>query len=245
MITLLLRLAGPLQSWGVQSRFTERDTGLEPSKSGIIGLLCTALGRPRHEDLAYLTALKMGVRVDREGILKMDFHTAGGAHRRGDKYGVAKADGSKPDTVISRRYYLADADFLVGLEGKEELLKGLDAALSRPVWPPYLGRKAFVPGGPLGLGLVDLPMEQALRSYPWLARTNREKARMLRQLDEGNCKLRLLLDAPFGSTAEVRPDVPLSFAERRFSLRYVKTDFMDLTPEMIQEATHVSLPSAS
>ncbi len=47
MSVLLLRLAGPLQSWGTQSRFRVRDTGREPSKSGVIGLLCTALGRPR------------------------------------------------------------------------------------------------------------------------------------------------------------------------------------------------------
>ena len=236
--TLLLRLAGPMQSWGVQSRFTERDTGVEPSKSGVIGLLCAALGRPRHAELKDLIDLRMGVRVDREGILKMDFHTAGGAHRRGDKYGVARADGSGPskDPVVSRRYYLADADFLVGLEEDATLLRRLDAALSRPVWSLYLGRKAFVPGGPLGLGLVDLPLGQALRSYPWIARTKRERPPL---------SLRLVLDAPFGSTAEVRPDVPLSFAERRFILRYVKTDFMNLTPEMIQEAPHVSLPLAS
>jgi len=182
--------------------------------------------------------------------LKMDFHTAGGAHRRGDKYGVAKADGGKPDTVVSRRYYLSDADFLVGLEGDEALLRRLDTALACPVWPLCLGRKAFVPGSPVRLahrppelpgppevpGLVHLPLEQALRSYPWLARTRREKPPV---------SLRLVLDAPFGSTAEVRPDVPLSFAERRFTLRYVKTDFMPLIPEMIQEAPHVSLPTAA
>ena len=34
MSTLLMRLAGPMQSWGTQSRFTVRDTGREPSKSG-------------------------------------------------------------------------------------------------------------------------------------------------------------------------------------------------------------------
>ena len=47
MHTLLLRLEGPLQSWGTSSRFPQRDTGFEPSKSGVIGLLCAALGKPR------------------------------------------------------------------------------------------------------------------------------------------------------------------------------------------------------
>ena len=52
MSVLLLRLAGPMQSWGVESRFTVRDTGLEPSKSGVVGLLCAALGRRRDADIA-------------------------------------------------------------------------------------------------------------------------------------------------------------------------------------------------
>jgi len=83
MTTLLLRLAGPMQSWGTQSRFDHRDTGLEPSKSGVVGLLCAALGRPRAADGSDLAALRMGVRVDREGVLKVDYQTAGSYHRSG------------------------------------------------------------------------------------------------------------------------------------------------------------------
>ena len=44
MSILLLRLAGPMQSWGTQSRFLVRDTGMEPSKSGVIGLLSPLWG---------------------------------------------------------------------------------------------------------------------------------------------------------------------------------------------------------
>src|SRR3990172_4719032 len=47
MPTLLLRLVGPMQSWGTTSRFDQRDTGKEPSKSGVIGLLAAALGIDR------------------------------------------------------------------------------------------------------------------------------------------------------------------------------------------------------
>jgi CRISPR system Cascade subunit CasD len=153
MPTLLLRLAGPFQSWGVQSRFTVRDTLLEPSKSGVIGLLCAALGRPRPHPLEDLTQLRLGVRVDREGVLKMDYHTAGGSHRQDEKYGVALADGSGIRAVTSQRFYLADADFLIGIEGDEaDFLRKLDKALARPRWPLYLGRKAFVPGAPVRVG---------------------------------------------------------------------------------------------
>ena len=63
MNTLLLRLSGPMQSWGVQSRFGVRDTGLEPSKSGVIGLVCAAMGIPRSDDssLAEVSRLRFGV----------------------------------------------------------------------------------------------------------------------------------------------------------------------------------------
>ncbi|MBI4657798.1 MAG: type I-E CRISPR-associated protein Cas5/CasD [Verrucomicrobia bacterium] len=42
--TLALYLDGPLQSWGFESRFQRRGTGLFPTKSGIIGLLAAAMG---------------------------------------------------------------------------------------------------------------------------------------------------------------------------------------------------------
>ena len=68
-----------MQSWGIQSRYTRRDTGLEPSKSGVIGLLSAALGRPRNSDLSDLASLRMGVRVDRPGTVQSDYHTVGGS----------------------------------------------------------------------------------------------------------------------------------------------------------------------
>jgi CRISPR system Cascade subunit CasD len=137
-----------MQSWGLSSRFTERDTAREPTKSGVIGLLCAALGRPRTAPLDDLAALRLGVRVDKEGTVRRDFHTAGGGTWLNGDYGVAKASGAKGETVISNRYYLADAIFLTGLEGDGVLLASLDDALTHPVWPLFLGRKAFAPGEP-------------------------------------------------------------------------------------------------
>ncbi len=209
MNTLLLRLSGPMQSWGTQSDFDVRDTGYEPSKSGVIGLLCAALGRPRHDPLDDLTGLRMGVRVDREGRIAYDYHTAG-------KGGYLKEDGKlESKTLIqSRRYYLADAIFLIGLAGDDlGLLKHLHAALRDPVWPLYLGRKAFVPGDPVwledGLREGDV-LESALESYPWLGHRGEPPQRV-----------RLVLDDPNGEA--VRQDLPVSFADRRFQLRRVRT----------------------
>ena len=232
MSTLLLRLAGPLQSWGTQSRFSERDTGYEPSKSGVIGLLCAALGLERHKPVdRRLVALSMGVRVDREGALLKDFHTAGGTHRRGDAYNVVRADGKPGGTVPSNRYYLADASFLVGLESDDEaLLRCLEEALLRPHWQLFLGRKSCVPGEPVTLsylpnrprGLQDTPLEEALRRYPWFRGAYAPWANHPSQL-------RLVLDTDSSDprASDIRRDVPISFAERTFANRHVRTDWVD------------------
>lgn len=215
MSTLMLRLAGPAQSWGVQSRFAVRDTGLEPSKSGVAGLLCAALGRPREEPLHDLAGLRMGVRVDREGQLLSDYHTA---------QNVLKAGGGLKQTEVSRRYYLADARFLVGLEGADvSLLAQIQAALRDPHWPLYLGRKAFVPGEPVWLadGLhPEVRLQAALGSYPWHGQAS----------DQRPPRLRLVLEDLVGP--EVRPDQPISFAPRRFAPRRVTTTWLTMEDEL-------------
>ena len=209
MNVLLLRLCGPMQSWGVQSRFSVRDTGLEPSKSGVVGLLAAALGRPRDADISDLAGLGMAVRVDAEGLLRYDYHTA---------QNVLKAGGGIKGTEPSRRYYLADARFLVGLAGDDlALLHQLQAALHDPIWPLFLGRKAFVPGEPVWLddGLrPDAALQPVLEAYPWLGR------------DPKQCPdhVRLVEEDPDGP--EVRPDQPLLFSERRFAPRRVTTTFI-------------------
>ena len=183
MTTLLLRLAGPWQSWGTRSRFDVRDTEREPSKSGVIGLLCAAMGKPQVEQegdgfprLTELADLRMGVRVDAEGIVSLDYQTAGGSARADEPYRIMRASGKlSANPVQSNRYYLADASFLVGLEGSRPLVERLDQALQMPVWVLYLGRKGFVPGSPVrlagvesvGPGLRDDPLEEVLTSYPW------------------------------------------------------------------------------
>ena len=78
MATLLLRLAAPLQSWGVSSKFEIRETTKEPTKSGVIGLVAAALGRSRDESVEDLSCLKFGVRIDQEGELLRDFQMVHG-----------------------------------------------------------------------------------------------------------------------------------------------------------------------
>lgn len=256
--TLLFRLDAPMQSWGYQSRFNHRDSGSEPSKSGVIGLLCAALGKRRDEShpdnrglpsLSTLTRLRMGVRVDRPGVLKRDFQTAGGGDwRRPDgtrePYGVARAGNPGLPTATTERFYLSDACFLIGLESADrELLEQLQEALRLPRFPLYLGRKAFAPAGAIVLpngGIVNLGIEEALSTAPWYARSAEEAERKRKEIEAAATTgvvtmLRTVLDAPFRSTSYVRCDVPLDFAERRFTIRNVQYGEVELTADMVKE----------
>ncbi|WP_433916954.1 type I-E CRISPR-associated protein Cas5/CasD [Streptomyces sp. NBC_01744] len=74
---LLVRLAAPLQSWGLVSRFSRRDTHNRPTKSGVIGLCAAALGYDRAEELGELAAVRFGVRADHPGTPVRDYHVVG------------------------------------------------------------------------------------------------------------------------------------------------------------------------
>lgn len=210
MPTLLLRLAGPMQSWGTTSRFDERDSQLEPSKSGVLGLICAALGRDRTEPVDDLARLKMGVRVDREGLLMRDYQTATGIVSAAGKVDAGR-------TVISPRYYLADAAFLVGLEGDDRsLLERIHGALRTPIWPLALGRKSFPPGEPVWLdGAIRAEgLRDALLAWPRIVTARYEHK------DE---PLRLILE--HASAGAVRLDQPVApFSERRFGPRYIVSE---------------------
>lgn len=153
MATLLLRFAAPLQSWGSNSKFDIRTTEREPTKSGVIGMIAAALGIRREdspEKLKELSELRFGVRVEKEGKLLKDFHTA-------------RPPKSK-NANITYRYYLADAVFLVALCSDDtELLNKIKNALEKPVFPLFLGRRSCPPTLPLVLGIRDKELVEVLK----------------------------------------------------------------------------------
>ncbi|MCY2952892.1 MAG: type I-E CRISPR-associated protein Cas5/CasD [Planctomycetota bacterium] len=224
--TLLLRLEGPLQSWGDQeSKFVVRRTGQAPTKSGIMGLFCAAMGVSRadaRKRLAQLNDLRMGVRVDRSGVRWWDYHTVGA----GMQMRIAEREGkTKPGAMLTRREYLCDASFLVAMQGDCDLIGQLRVALLHPVWPVYLGRKSCPASLPL-LGRKDEPdvgefsdLELALRSVPWRRRTGDELAP-----DGVDC----LLEWPAAQLGDVTPgdaevwyDVARSFDVPGHEARFV------------------------
>lgn len=170
--TLFLRLEGPLQAWGDhESKFVVRRTAEAPTKSGVIGLLCAALGVSRAgaaaEWLPKLSALRMGVRVDASGVRWWDYHTVGA------RLEMRTAEGkTKPGAMLTRREYLCDASFLVALQGEPGLIAELVSAVRNPRWTLYLGRKCCPPSRPLlEHPAGDFPnLLSALQSVPWRRR---------------------------------------------------------------------------
>jgi CRISPR system Cascade subunit CasD len=164
-----------------------------------------------------LARLRFGVRVDKEGHFESDFHTVLDAAR------VPEKQSDSRNAVMTNRRYLADADFLVGLEGDPEMLQEIDDALRHPHWPLFLGRRAFAPSipiafplrGPLAPPIRTGSLEEVLPSVPRLAHYS----------DEPELKdLRLILEVPVDQAYAVRLDQPIgsAFATREFATRGVR-----------------------
>lgn len=161
---LLLWLEGPLQAWGHDSRFGRRDSLDFPTKSGVLGLLCCALGAggEQRKLLAELADLDMQleahVPTGRDGNpqprqpLLRDFHMVGSGYDDQDPWQsllIPKtSEGKKAvggGTKMTYRYYLQDMAFAVALQVPAARLEMFVAALREPVWDLYLGRKSCVP----------------------------------------------------------------------------------------------------
>lgn len=231
--TLFLRLEGPLQAWGdQQSKFVIRRTADAPTKSGVIGMLCAALGVSRPEAakgcLTRLVALRMGVRIDVPGVRWWDYHTVGAGMPMRTAEG-----GTKPGAMLTRREYLCDASFLVALQGEPGLIAELEGAIKAPRWTLYLGRKSCPPSRPL-LDPKHPPREfddllSALKSVPWRKRV---------EGDELSHTLDCLLDwqpteeqpeAP--DDALVWYDVPVTFDPPSHQPRFVIRKQLRVWPE--------------
>lgn len=203
MSTLLLRFAAPLQSWGVESKFEQRSTELLPTKSGVIGLVAAALGRKRYEDLNDLVQLNFGVRVDQEGILLRDYHTAK----------------SEQSSYVTNRYYLSDAIFLVGLEGDESLLDEVKQGICMPAFPLFLGRRSCPPTGKLLVGIRrDKKLLDALIEEPW------QISEWKTMNEKNDIFLRIVVDEDKDGGSYYQRDIPISFSQlhRKFGFRNVR-----------------------
>lgn len=154
---ILLWFEGPLQAWGADSKFGRRDTLKFPTKSGVLGLVCCALGArgEQKELLLEFSSLSQTVvsytTSPREPLLR-DFHMVGSGYDDADPWTTLlipkKNDGGKAvggGTKMTYRYYLQDARFAVAIEIPPTRAESIMAALQNPAYDLYLGRKTCVP----------------------------------------------------------------------------------------------------
>lgn len=218
---LLLWLEAPLQSWGHDSKFGRRDSLDFPTKSGVLGLLCCALGAggKQTEWLAYWADCDMQVQAyvptDRKGEplprqpLMRDFHMVGSGYDDKDPWQTLlipkTSEGKKAvggGTKMTYRYYLQDMAFAVALQGPQEELATLEQALQAPIWDLYLGRKNCVPTEFIAQGIYE-SSEQVISQADQLAESKKR-----------SLAFKVLQGEQDGEVLTLN-DVPLQFGEHK------------------------------
>lgn len=150
MSTLLLKMNAPLQAWGTGLKLKNHNTDLYPSKSGVVGMIASALGRSRNEDISDLVALKFGVRIDNQGTVIDDFQVS---------------EVPSKEKKIGHRTYLSDASFMCGIEGSDDMISTIAEALRHPANALFLGRRGCPVTADLVHKITDLSLEEALEEY--------------------------------------------------------------------------------
>lgn len=213
---LALRLEGPLQSWGFDSQYNRRNTGLMPTKSAIAGMCCAALGFERGDtkEAAFLAEFQnvrmIVIAIPRNSLKKalvvnrlQDYHTV---------QNTRKADGKLKDCHITHRQYLTDAAFGILLEGNGDLMKKIASGLENPIWGLWLGRKSCIPSAQVLVGLRYM-REEALKLL-----IGEEQLESFTRQEEVET---------FAEGRDSLPDQPVSFASDRrlFAPRRVQTHY--------------------
>ncbi|TPR19560.1 type I-E CRISPR-associated protein Cas5/CasD [Apilactobacillus timberlakei] len=218
MKTILMKLAGPLQSWGTNSHYENRQTNRFPSKSAIIGMIAAAMGYRRDENkkLDELRKLSFAVRVDQQGDILRDFQIAI-SH---------KPNGERLRSYVTNRYYLQDAVFVVAIGSEDEaLIDKINDSLKRPYFQLYLGRKSC----PINTDYLskdynpsDQGVIESLTSLQWKAANWYQR----RCINQGLkpvyiCADSNLLDDEY---YQMIRDIPYSFAQGETSSPYNTSD---------------------
>jgi CRISPR system Cascade subunit CasD len=164
---LTFALVAPLASFG-DIAVGERRSGWDrPGRSAVFGLLGACLGVEREDDdaqAALADQYGLALLCHAPGRLLADYHTAQVPSAKGKRRFATRAQElAAPDlnTILSRRDYRSGAWHLAAIWARTTLprwsLEELAAAMRRPVFVPYLGRKSC----PLGLPLAPAFDDQA------------------------------------------------------------------------------------
>ena len=163
---ILMWLEGPLQSWGFDSRYNRRDTLNFPTKSGVLGMVCAALGAGGKQKTLLATFASLDMQVfafphqnhgrkisfSMDPPILEDFQMVGSGYHEDDPWQCLlipkTSEGKKAvggGTKLTYRYYLQDMAFAVLLELPQERAQQVAQAMVAPVWDLSLGRKCCTP----------------------------------------------------------------------------------------------------
>jgi CRISPR system Cascade subunit CasD len=157
---LTFALVAPLASFGAIA-VGERRTGWDrPARSAVLGLVGACLGLLREDEdsqAALTDGYGLALFCHAPGRLLADYHTTQvPSAQRGRRFATRAQELAAPElnTILSRRDYRSGAWHLGALWLRQESptwsLEALAAAMTQPVFTPYLGRKSC----PLGLPLA-------------------------------------------------------------------------------------------
>lgn len=212
MKSLLLKFAGPLQSWGTDSHFESRYTDRYPSKSAVIGMIAASLGLRREEDkeIENLNKLDFAVRVDQPGSMLRDYH-------------IARQSIGKKDTYVTNRYYLQDAIFVVAVGSEDEdLVDMIGASLNSPYFQTFLGKRSLPINADFFIGSSRKNVIESLKEVEWQASNwHRSKFRKQNEISLEIISDEDLLDS---KTTDLKRDYVISFSqkERKYGFRQIK-----------------------
>jgi CRISPR system Cascade subunit CasD len=225
MKTILLKFAGPVQSWGTSSQFESRSTNRYPSKSAVVGMLAASFGYSRDDKrIDQYNQLDFAIRVDQPGKLLTDYHIAQ----------KTKADGEVDQVYVTNRQYLQDAVFVVALGcDDEDWMAEIEYALRHPYFQPFLGRRSNPLTADFFIGTGSQDVITSLENLTWQA------SGWYRRKNSGKVILSIYADAHLieGSPRQMVRDRVVSFSqkERLHGYRAVARKDIVLRPSGVRD----------
>lgn len=224
MKTILLKFAGPLQSWGTDSRFETRWTDRYPSKSAVLGILAASYGYSRDDTrITQLNQLDYAVRVDQPGELLSDYHVA----RK------LKSNGNVDQVYVTNRFYIQDAVFVVAIGSTDEQwIDEIEYALKNPYFQPFLGRRSNPLTADFFIKTENKNIISSLESLEWQAADWYKRKSRTRNKDKITLSIHADAHLIENSSKQMVKDRVISFSqrERRHGYRAVGRKDIALMP---------------
>ncbi|MCT7696057.1 type I-E CRISPR-associated protein Cas5/CasD [Lactobacillus iners] len=239
MKTILLKLKGPMQSWGTSSHFETRNTDYYPSKSAVIGIIAASFGYKRDDDekIQKLNELNFAIRIDQPGVLAKDYHfaimidqpevSAKDYHSAMRCRFPRVSDVKLNKRYVTNRYYMEDAIFVVAIShADDQWIDSIYHALQNPYFTPFMGRRSCPLPADFIITVTNKDALDALQNLEWQA------AKWYKRKHQNYCAdIYADKDLNLQGIATTRNDRVVSFSqkERKFGPRFETRTSKDFT----------------